>query len=77
MNTSATATISSSAISGFKVNSGSFGTGSQTVTVGDIITVFVRSGTGNFQSQSATITVGGVSDTFTVITGNFGGGGIE
>jgi hypothetical protein len=75
MNTSATATMSSSAISGFKVNSGSFGTGSQTVNVGDIITVFVRSAAGSFQSQSATITVGTTSDTFSVTTGNTGGGG--
>ena len=78
MNTSATATMSSSAISGFKVNSGSFGTGSQTVNSGDSITVFVRSAAGSFQQQAAVITVGGVSDTFSVLTGNTGGsGGIE
>jgi hypothetical protein len=43
--------------------------------VGDIITVFVRSAAGSFQSQSATITVGTTSDTFSVTTGNTGGGG--
>lgn len=76
-NTAATASISSSAISGFKVNSGSFGTGSQTVNSGDSITVFVRSAAGSFQQQAAVITVGGVSDTFSVVTGNTGGGGFE
>ena len=74
-NAAATATISSSAVSGFKVNSGSFGTGSQTVNVGNTITVFVRSASGSFQTQSATISVGGISDTFSVTTGNTGGGG--
>tara|TARA_Y100000385_G_scaffold31888_1_gene30032 strand:+ start:4643 stop:7357 length:2715 start_codon:yes stop_codon:yes gene_type:complete len=75
-NAATTASMSSSAVSsGFKVNSGSFGTGSQTVNVGDTITAFVRSAAGSFQSQSITITVGGVSDTFSVLTGNTGGGG--
>ena len=59
----------------FKVNSGSFGTGSQTVSVGDTITAQVRSAAGSFQAQSIVITVGGVSDTFAVLTGNTGGGG--
>jgi hypothetical protein len=79
MNTSATATMSSTAVQAqFKVNSGSFGTGSQTVSVGDTITAQVRSAAGSFQAQSIIITVGGVSDTFTVLTGNTGGsGGIE
>ena len=79
MNASATASMSSSATqASFKVNSGSFGTGSQTVSVGDTITALVRSATGSNQSQSIIITVGGVSDTFTVTTGNSGGsGGIE
>ena len=79
MNASATASMSSSATqASFKVNSGSFGTGSQTVSVGDTITALVRSATGSNQSQSIIITVGGVSDTFTVTTGSGGGdGGIE
>ena len=78
-NTAATASMSSSAVqASFRVNSGSFGTGSQTVNSGDSITALVRSATGSFQSQSIIITVGGVSDTFTVLTGNTGGsGGIE
>jgi hypothetical protein len=79
MNTSATATMSSTAVQAqFKVNNGSFGTGSQTVSVGNTITAQVRSATGSFQAQSITITVGDKSDTFTVLTGNTGGsGGIE
>ena len=78
-NTSTTASMSSNAVQAqFKVNSGSFGTGSQTVNSGDTITAQVRSAAGSFQAQSIIITVGGVSDTFAVLTGNTGGsGGIE
>jgi hypothetical protein len=75
-NAATTASMSSSAVQAqFKVNSGSFGTGSQTVNVGDTITAQVRSAAGSFQAQSIIITVGGVSDTFAVLTGNTGGGG--
>ena len=75
-NAATTASMSSSAVQAqFKVNSGSFGTGSQTVNVGDTITAQVRSASGSFQTQSITITVGGISDTFSVTTGNTGGGG--
>ena len=75
-NAATTASMSSSAVQAqFKVNSGSFGTGSQTVNVGDTITAQVRSSATSFRAQSIIITVGGVSDTFAVLTGNTGGGG--
>ena len=80
--TGGTVTLTSAATAQFKVNSGSYQTGSATVATGDTITLQVTSSSSAGTGKSATITCNNVSDTFSVTTagggsppGGGGGGG--
>lgn len=73
INTSVTATITTTDGAIFKVNNGTADTSSKTVVNNDTITVSIATSSDSFTLHEATITVGGVSDTFSVTTGAGGG----
>jgi hypothetical protein len=73
INTSVTATITTTDGAIFKVNNGTANTSSKTVVNNDTITVSIATTSDSFTLHQATITVGGVSDTFSVTTGSSGG----
>ena len=73
INTSVTATITTTDGAIFKVNNGTANTSSKTVVNNDTITVSIATTSDSFTLHEATITVGGVSDTFSVTTGSSGG----
>jgi hypothetical protein len=73
INTSVTATITTTDGAIFKVNNGTANTSSKTVVNNDTITVSIATTADSFTLHEATITVGGVSDTFSVTTGSSGG----
>ena len=73
INTSVTATITTTDGAIFKVNNGTANTSSKTVVNNDTITISIATTADSFTLHEATITVGGVSDTFSVTTGSSGG----
>ena len=66
--TGGTATLTSSATAQFKVNNGSYQTGSASVVAGDTITLQLTSSSNTTTTVTATMTVRNVSATFSVTT---------
>ena len=79
INTATNATYSGDANGSFSVTgiNGTYNQSAKSVSNGTQIHVKLLSSNANSTARSATITVGGVSDTFTVLNGNVGGGGFE
>ena len=70
--TGGTLTLTGDSSAQFKINSGSFQTGSATVTTGDTFTVKMTSSSSQGTTVSCTVTVNNVSDTFSITTATTG-----
>mgnify|MGYP003109015818 CR=1 FL=1 len=70
--TGGTLTLTGDSSAQFKINSGSFQTGSATVTAGDTFTVKLTSSSSQGTTVSCTVTVNNVSDTFSITTATTG-----
>ncbi len=66
--TGGTLTLTGDSSAQFKLNSGSYQTGSATVTTGDTVTLQITSSSSQTTTSSATVTVNNVSDTWSVTT---------
>ena len=66
--TGGTLTLTGDSSAVFKINSGSYTTGSATVTTGDTVTLQITSSSSQTTTSSATVTVNNVSDTWSVTT---------